>query len=554
MLQRDGKTKILLTGASGFIGRYLLDYFKDRYSVIAIARRSATEAGLPFHPDVRWIQWNISNKLTYSDVMGYLIGSGGADIVIHLAGYYDYEYNDNPEYKRTNITGTRNVLDLARHLDVKHFIFASSLAACKFPGGTKKVNEHSPADAEFDYARSKREGEALCGEYARYFKCSVVRFAAIFSDWCEYAPLYQFLSTWLSKKWDASILGGHGNSAISYLHINDLARLFLSLIRKTDSLPSFATYIASPDGSTTHKDLFYAATRDFYGNPRKPFFIPKYLALPGIVAKRALGGLNLASTPFEKFWMVKYIDLRLNVDAALTRKRLSWEPTPRYHILRRLIFLLDKMKSHPNEWHLKNEAAQKRNTYRPNLVIYEILVKEQEKLELQIINEILEPANGEKFRNYRKMKLRDLKVAVSIFYHLILAAIRSSDRSIMLKYLDDIALRRFAAGFSPAEVTSVLGIFDRVLRIPFESKKGIIRNLEQELYDHVSLSIQLACDQIEDAFENLEMKFAEENLALLRLLADDKKKHDEVKQLSAFYQEFREESSKPAQKTDPGPL
>ena len=39
---------------------------------------------------------------------------GGADYVVSLAGYYDFTNQEHPEYTRTNITGTRNLLDLAR--------------------------------------------------------------------------------------------------------------------------------------------------------------------------------------------------------------------------------------------------------------------------------------------------------------------------------------------------------------------------------------------------------------------------------------------------------
>jgi nucleoside-diphosphate-sugar epimerase len=127
-------------------------------------------------------------------------------------------------------------------LRIKRLIFASSLAACSFPAKGKMINEKSKADADYAYARTKRQGEEMLKEYSRYFNCTIVRFAAIFSDWCEYAPLYKFLATWISNKWDSRIIGGKGNSAISYLHINDLICIILKIIEKTDLfLPSILT-------------------------------------------------------------------------------------------------------------------------------------------------------------------------------------------------------------------------------------------------------------------------------------------------------------------------
>ena len=44
----------------------------------------------------------------------------------------------------------------------------------------------------------------------KYFPVAIVRLAAIYSDWCEYGPLYNFLITWLSKSWKSNMLAGKG--------------------------------------------------------------------------------------------------------------------------------------------------------------------------------------------------------------------------------------------------------------------------------------------------------------------------------------------------------
>lgn len=542
MLKKNKQTTILLTGASGFIGKYLLDILKDHYSVIAMARRSGTEAGVPFHPNIRWVQWNIANKLNYSEVMGYLIGRGGVDIIIHLAGYYDFEYDDNPEYERTNINGTRNVLQLATNIDVKHFIFASSLAACKFPHDGQYINESTLPNAEFAYARSKKIGEEMCREYAARFTCSVVRFAAVFSDWCEYGPLYQFLSTWLSGKWDSKILGGRGESAITYIHIHDLSNLIVQLIKKQKELPKYGTYIASPDGSVSHKKLFYNATRDFYGQASNPLFIPKLLAYPGLFAKLIMSKINLISKPFEKFWMLQYVDLKLNVDGLKTQKVLSWQTTPRYHILRRLIHLLEKMKSHPNEWLLKNEAATKRQAHRINLLIYEQLIKDEARLLDKIESRLFSKENQQKFPNYKNLGRRELRVSLSTLYHLLLASVRSADRSLMQDYMEEIAIKRYSSGFIVVEVLNALSVISETIRNELGSIPEL-KDQSQEVYDYVGLTFQLAMDVVEDVFENMDRKLPKEKLKLVSQKRDYERT-EEIKSLSAFYQEYSEDQSK----------
>jgi nucleoside-diphosphate-sugar epimerase len=534
------KPTILITGASGFIGRYFLDVVKEKYSVIAVARRSSTEAGVPFHPNIRWVQWNISNKLRYNEVMGYLIGSGGVDVVIHLAGFYDYEYNENTEYEQTNIIGTRNVLELSRQLDVKHFVFASSLAACKFPVNGKIVNEESLPDADFAYARSKKAGEEMCESYSKYFKCSVVRFAAVFSDYCEYTPLFQFISTWLSGKWDSRILGGKGESAITYIHIHDLIRLLFIMIEKHKDLPQFGKYIASPDGSVSHKDLFYVTTRDYYGAPENPSFMPRHFIMPGIIVKKALGKLHLVSKPFEKLWMVKYVDIKLNVDSTKTRQLLDWEPTPRYHILRRMIYLLDKLKSQPNEWMLKNEAAKRKDPHRPSLAIYEQLIQDEGLIEKKILDYILGKENSERFPNYQRITVKEFRMAISSLYHLLLASVRSAERSLMQHYIDEIALNRFTSGFEVKEMTDAISSFGEIIMSHLASKEEM-KGMRQNIYDTIGLTLQLAIDEIEDVYENLDQKISIENFATIAKKREIERS-DEIRKLSAFYQEYREEA------------
>jgi nucleoside-diphosphate-sugar epimerase len=534
---------IVITGASGFIGRYVLENLIDHYNVYAIARRSRKLANIPYHKNLHWLQCDIANTKTINDVKNYVIENGGAEFLIHLAAYYDFTYEDNPEYQRTNINGTENVLNISKELNIKRFIFASSLAACNFPDKNKVITEQSPLDADYGYAWSKRKGEELVKEYSNDFPCSVIRFAAVFSDWCEYAPLYKFLSSWLSHKYYSRIIAGNGESAIPYIHVHDLLLLMKRIINKSNKLLPFDIYNASPDGATSHHELFTFATRYFLGESIKPIFLPKLLAYPALVFRSLLMKFHLTSEEyFERFWMIKYIGLKLNIDSSYTREILDWQPTPRYHIMRRLIFLLEKMKSHPVEWSVKNEAALKRVTRRSNLQIYEALIEEKENMLNQINIRIMLTDSEGSFGRYKLMETNEFQCYISTLYHLLLAAVRSGDRGLMLKYIDDIAVRRFAEGFEPKEICNTLLVFKEVILKNLSNKKNL-RQIKQELYDHIGLTIQLAQDEVEDIYEDLLKKMPSEKISESSLLPDCKELQKMIRQLSAFYQITPEEAN-----------
>lgn len=523
----DKLPSIIVTGASGIVGRGFLEAARDDFLIYAIARRSQKEAGVPEHPNIKWIQVDIGNWLSLRWVMHNIKRRGGADYIYHLAGYYDFEYTDNPEYERTNIKGTRYMLEQAKILRVKRFVFASSTAACNFPPAGSAIDEKSPLDADYAYAESKRAGEELVKDFSTWFPCSIVRFAAVFTDWCEYGVLYVFLSTWLSKNWKARVLGGKGESAVPYIHSRDLSKLVLTVIKNSDKLPHFDTYIASPDGSTSHRELFDTATRFFFGHQVKPVFMPKFLSYPGVVVLDWLGRL-IGKRPFERPWMIKYLDWKLTVDAAYTRKTLDWEPTPRYHILRRLLFLIEKMKSDPGEWLRKNATAMKRVALRPNLLIYESMVNLKNEIIDTVKTAILDPEQRQTFPNYSKMDEGSIDWNAGILYQLLMSSVRNNDRMLLLDYIRELSGLRFEEGYSSKEVCAALSgmgeiIVERLNRVPE------LKGLDQTIHDRITLTIRMTMDEVEDAFEHYEKRASATRKAELRAL------ENRIDQMETFY-------------------
>jgi nucleoside-diphosphate-sugar epimerase len=239
-------------------------------------------------------------------------------------------------------------------LHLKRFIFTSSIAACPFPPPGEFITEDTPPTAPPPYSRSKRAGEEMLREYRDRIPSCILRLAAIFSDWCEYEPLDNFLQTWCSNKWNARILGGKGLWAIPYLHEQDLLRFYLTVVEKHRELEPLAVLQGSPDGATTHIDLYREATRCYYGAPCSPICMPKPLARVGIKMREALGWLA-EDMPFERSWMGEYIDLQLSVDASRTRRCLGWAPQPELYILKRIPVMIHNLQTHFDEWKQRHE-------------------------------------------------------------------------------------------------------------------------------------------------------------------------------------------------------
>ncbi len=351
--------RVIVTGATGFLGGQLVRQLRKEYRIVAIGRRDPVEAGAPTGPGIQWFRVDIGDRPRLEEAFAAIRESGGAHLLLHLAAYYDFTGQDNPEYRRTNVEGTRNLLELAIPLELRAFIFTSSVAACPFPPPGSAVTESTPPEAPVPYARSKREGEELMRRYAGRVRTCIVRPAAIFSEWCEYEPLDQFLRTWCSRRWNARILAGTGRSAIPFLHVMDLLSFFLRVVEKLDDLDPAEVLMASPDGATSHLELFREATRARFGEPRRPIFITPRLARTGIRLREVLGRLT-GRMPFERSWMVEYIDRELRVDASRTRRRLDWAPNPSLEIRRWIPAMVENLQAHPSEWRRRNRRRGSR--------------------------------------------------------------------------------------------------------------------------------------------------------------------------------------------------
>ena len=99
------------------------------------------------------------------------------------------------------------------------------------------------------------------------------------------------------------------------------------ILNNTSVLPQIDTYIASPNGSTSHIDLYNIGTKLYFGKEKFALKMPILIARIGVRVRYYLGKL-IGKPPFERPWMTDYIDLKFTTDATYTMETLDWEPSP----------------------------------------------------------------------------------------------------------------------------------------------------------------------------------------------------------------------------------
>ena len=494
--------RLIVTGASGFIGRRLLEGLKERFQIVGMARRSQVRSGAPFHENIVWYQVDIGDRESTRTAFQFIRDSGGADLVVHLAAHYDFTGEDHPEYWRTNVDGLRNVLDECADLNLDRFIFASSVAACNFPPKGQKLTEDSPPDGEHIYAVTKRLGEEMLAEYDDKIPSCIVRFAAMFSDWCEYAPLYIFFTTWLSKAWNSRILGGRGESAIPYLHIREIPSFFWKLFQHMPEVEQREVVICSPNDTVNHRELFELVQKNTPGRRVRPICMPAPLARVGVWGRDVLGRL-LGNRPFERPWMVRYIDWDLAVDASRTHAKLGWWPRERLQVQRRVPFMIENEKTDPVEWHRRNQAALKDVRLRTNLRIHRLLEKHHDEIRSRFIEELLGPDGAERFPTYQNVSKEILEWRFTVALRHLLNAVRTSEKGLFTAFCRDLAEKRAAENFDGQEVCDALESLNREC-IAVLSADPDAQGLDEALANYLTMTVQFGCDQVMEIYDDLD--------------------------------------------------
>lgn len=150
------KTKILVTGGVGFIGAHLTDLLiKKKYQVMVVDNLS-TIGGIKYvHPKCNFIKGDITSKRTLNSIKRWQ-----PKIIFHLAAQSAGESAyDNPKNDFiSNGYGTFELVKLAKELNVKKFIYTSSVAV--YGSNPKKIiTEDSKINPDSIYGISKYVGE-----------------------------------------------------------------------------------------------------------------------------------------------------------------------------------------------------------------------------------------------------------------------------------------------------------------------------------------------------------------------------------------------------------
>lgn len=153
--------KVLVTGATGFIGSHLVDRLLERGDDVTAFVRPTTDSTRLTAKGVRVITGDVRNQLEVGNAVD------GSEIVYHLARAKGHGARPMSEVQAVNIDGASNIARAATRAAVGRIVYASSVTVYGSRAGANPVVENSVLSPESAYARSKAEAEAALGEHAK---------------------------------------------------------------------------------------------------------------------------------------------------------------------------------------------------------------------------------------------------------------------------------------------------------------------------------------------------------------------------------------------------
>jgi dihydroflavonol-4-reductase len=153
--------KAFVTGATGFLGSHVARVLGEQGADLRLLVRSTS--------NLRNLEGIKAETATgdLRDSSSLEKGMSGCDTVFHVAADYRLWVRDPAEMYRSNVDGTKAILDAARKNGVRRVVYTSSVATVGFTGNGHPADEDSPvslADMIGPYKRSKFMAEQLAME------------------------------------------------------------------------------------------------------------------------------------------------------------------------------------------------------------------------------------------------------------------------------------------------------------------------------------------------------------------------------------------------------
>jgi dihydroflavonol-4-reductase len=318
--------KAFVTGATGFLGSHVAGVLADQGAELRLLVRPTSNLknleGLKAETAIGDLRDPASLEKAMS----------GCDTVFHVAADYRLWVRDPAEMFRSNVEGTRAILEAARKNGVRRVVYTSSVATMGFTSDGHPANEDSPvslASMIGPYKRSKFMAEQVALEAGRsgMHVVTVNPTTPVGEQDVKPTPTGRIVVDFLKRKFPAYV-----DTGLNLVDVRECARGHVAALEKGKS---GERYILGGENLTL-KQLLDTLGK-ISGLPSPTVKLPYFFALAAGVVDETITGRLLHREPRATIDTVRMGKKKMFASSGKAERELGWKIVPVESALRRAV-------------------------------------------------------------------------------------------------------------------------------------------------------------------------------------------------------------------------
>ncbi|MEO3997275.1 NAD(P)-dependent oxidoreductase [Mesorhizobium sp. CAU 1732] len=352
-MAKSEKPVVLITGAAGGIGTALASELQPDYAIVGLDMEGK-QADFPL-ADV-----DLSDAASVRKALETIAETHGRAFaaVIHLAAYFDFTGEDNPLYQSVNVDGTKHLLDALQEFEVERFIYSGTMLVHRAGKPGETIDEDAPLDPQWAYPISKAKAEDAIRAHHGKIPYALLHLAGLYDDESAVPTLAHQITRIYERDLKSRLYSGDKRAGQSFIHRDDMMRLFRLAVEKRNELPADVTLLAGEEDAIAYEDMQDRIGQLIHGkNEWATISVPKPIAKVGAwIEEKAEpiipDAIDKGEKPFIRPFMIDMASDHYSLDISRARTLLGWEP--RRGILETLPSIVAALKASPAEWYEKH--------------------------------------------------------------------------------------------------------------------------------------------------------------------------------------------------------
>lgn len=270
---------ILVTGATGFVGRHLVQRLLELSGVVRVVTRDPNRLPGPWRDRLEVVVGDLRKRPIL------LAATKGVGLIYNLAG----EIRDASLMNAVNVDAVRSLVDTASEAGVKRIVHLSSVGVIGAEGAGM-VTEETVCRPRTPYEQSKRDGERIVLDHAQSVGLErlVVRPTIVFGDGKERGgdSLLEWLRALSRRRF--VFIGKQGIA--NYIYVGDVVEALVRLAETPVRTP--AVYIAADSSPMSE---FVGAMAETLGVKPPRMTLPRWIGI--VLGASCQGASRLLGTP-----------------------------------------------------------------------------------------------------------------------------------------------------------------------------------------------------------------------------------------------------------------